>query len=303
MTATVDSLIPTYRRPAALAVTLTSLIAQTFRDFRIVISDQTEDGDPLAAWEVQAVLQVLRAHGHAIEIHKHLPRHGMAEQRQFLLDQATAPYILFLDDLILELTVVMQLITTIQEGDCGFVGSSVIGLSFIKDVRPQEQAITFWQGPVQPEVVCPGTPEWNRWRLHSAANLYHLQQRLRLTPDNQRKYRLAWVAACVLYNTAKLQAIGGYSFWPDLLVEHCGKDVLVQLCLMEQYGGCGPIPSVAYHQELPTIIGDRSINAPSLSGSNPIKIVSASESFLCRQAFRLRSSQLFVKLPSCELMP
>jgi len=38
--------------------------------------------------EVQAVLRVLRAHGHTIDIHKHLPRRGIAEQRQFLLEQA-----------------------------------------------------------------------------------------------------------------------------------------------------------------------------------------------------------------------
>jgi len=52
MTATI--LIPTYRRPVALAVTLTSLVAQTCRDFRIVISDQTEDSDPVGTGEVQA---------------------------------------------------------------------------------------------------------------------------------------------------------------------------------------------------------------------------------------------------------
>jgi len=54
-------------------------------DFRIVISDQTEDSDR-GTGEVQAVLRVLRAHGHTI--HKHLPRRGIAEQRQFLLEQA-----------------------------------------------------------------------------------------------------------------------------------------------------------------------------------------------------------------------
>jgi GT2 family glycosyltransferase len=43
MTPAVDILIPTCCRPAALAVTLISLCAQTFRDFCVVISDQTED--------------------------------------------------------------------------------------------------------------------------------------------------------------------------------------------------------------------------------------------------------------------
>jgi ADP-heptose:LPS heptosyltransferase len=42
MIATIDSLIPTCCCPATLAVTPLSLCAQTFRDFRIVISDQSE---------------------------------------------------------------------------------------------------------------------------------------------------------------------------------------------------------------------------------------------------------------------
>ena len=258
----VDILIPTYRRPAALAVTLTSLAFQTYRDFRVVISDQTEDSNPVESGEVQAVLRVLNAHGHAVEIHKHLPRRGIAEQRQFLLDQATAPYALFLDDdLILESYVVERMLTAIQEESCGFVGSGVIGLSFINDVRPHEQKIEFWDGQVQPEIVKADTPQWERWRLHNAANLYHVQQNLGLTPHQQRKYRVAWVAACAIYDTEKLRSIGGYSFWEKLPPEHCGEDVLVQLRLMELYGGCGIIPSGVYHQELPTTIVDRSVPA------------------------------------------
>lgn len=262
MTATIDILIPTCNRPAALAVTLTSLCAQTFRDFRIVISDQTEDSDPIATGEVQAVLRVLRVHGHTIDVHKHIPRRGMAEQRQFLLDQVTAPYALFIDDdLILEPTVVEQMHKAIQEEGCGFVGSAVIGLSFINNIRPQEQAIAFWEGNVEPEFVKPDTPQWERWRLHNAANLYHVQQRLGLSLDNPRKYRVAWVGACVIYDTAKLRAIAGYSFWRDLPPEHCGEDVLVQLRLMERFGGCALIPSGVYHQELPTTITERRVAA------------------------------------------
>lgn len=265
MNATIDILIPTYRRPAGLAVTLTSLVAQTCRDFRIVISDQTEDSDPVAAGEVQSVLRVLRAHGHAVEIHKHLPRRGMAEQRQFLLDRAQGEYSLFLDDdLILEPYVVERMLVAIQEEDCGFVGSAVVGLSFIDDVRPHEQKIEFWDGPVQAEVIKYDTPQWERWRLHSAANVYHVQQRLGLAPDQQRKYRVAWVGGCVMYDTTKLRELGGYLFWPELPPEHCGEDVLVQLRLMERYGGCAIIPSGVYHQELPTTIVDRSVVANSV---------------------------------------
>lgn len=149
MTASVDILIPTCARPAALAATLTSLCAQTYRDFRVVISDQTEDGDPAHTCEVRAVLRVLQEHGHAVEVHKHLPRRGMAEHRQFLLDQATAPYALFLDDdLLLEPDVVGRMGQTSQEEACGFVGSAVIGLGYLRDVRPHQQHIEFWDGPV-----------------------------------------------------------------------------------------------------------------------------------------------------------
>src|SRR5436853_405374 len=94
----VDVLIPTCQRPAALAVTLTSLIAQQRRDFRVIVSDQSEGSAAFEALEVRAALRVLQAHGHAVELHQHLPRRGLAEQRQFLLDRSRAPYVLFLDD-------------------------------------------------------------------------------------------------------------------------------------------------------------------------------------------------------------
>ncbi len=258
-----DVLIPTCDRPAALAVTLTSLAAQAVTDFRIVISDQSETFDPFTFGEVQAVLRLLHAHDHAIETHKHLPKRGMAEQRQFLLNQATAPYALFIDDdLILEPWVISQMLVALREEKCGFVGCAPIGLSFIHDIRPQEETIEFWEGPVQPEQVRPGTPAWERYRLHNAANLYHLQQRLNLHPSHSRKYHIAWVGACVLYDTAKLREIGGYNFWPSLPPSHAGEDVLAQIRLMNRYGGCGLIPSGVYHQELPTTLRDRHVDAP-----------------------------------------
>ncbi|KAM3097493.1 glycosyltransferase family 2 protein [Phormidesmis sp. 146-35] len=259
----VDVLIPTYNRPSALAVTLTSLIAQSFQNFRIVISDQTETFDAIAVGEVQSALRVLRSHQHSIATHRHLPRRGMAEQRQFLLDQVTAPYALFLDDdLILESYVIEQMLTAIQQECCGFVGSALTGLSFVDDIRPHEQAIEFWDEPVHPEALQPGMPEWERWRLHNAANLFHLQQRLNLDPKNPRKYRVAWVGGCVIYDTQKLRSVGGFNFWQDLPLNHCGEDVMAQQRVMSQYGGCGLIPSGVYHQELPTTIVDRSVNAP-----------------------------------------
>lgn len=259
----IDVLIPTCSRPTALAVTLTSLCAQTLRTFRVIISDQTEGQDMVAVGEIQAVIRVLQSHGQQVDLHKHLPRRGIAEQRHFLLAQAEAPYVLFLDDdVILEPWVLELLLQTIQTEDCGFVGNPLIGLSFIEDVRPQEQEpLEFWQGRVQSEVIQPGTPQWERWRLHNAANPYHLQQRLGLTPDQPRTYHIAWIGGCVLFDRQKLLEVGGFSFWRDLPANACGEDVLVQQRLMARYGGCGLLPSGAYHQELPTTLRDRSQDA------------------------------------------
>lgn len=259
----VDVLIPTFGRAAALAVTLTSLLGQTFGAFRVVVSDQDETANAADAREVAAIARVLQARGQPVAIRKHLPRRGMAEQRQFLLDGVRAPYALFLDDdVILEPDLLQRLVDTLVRYRCGFVGSAVIGLTYIDDVRPQDQTIEFIDGDVLPETVRPEMPQWQRHRLHSAANLYHVAQRLRLTAANQRIYRVAWVGGCVLYDTAKLRASGGFGFWQDLPAEHCGEDVLAQLAVMARFGGCGLVPSGAYHQELPTTLPCRDVDAP-----------------------------------------
>jgi hypothetical protein len=43
---------------------------------------------------------------------------------------------------------------------------------------------------------------------------------------------------------------------------HAGEDVLAQLRVMASHGGCGIMPSGAYHQELPTTVPDRRVDAP-----------------------------------------
>lgn len=258
----VDVLVPTCDRPAALAVTLTSLLAQTAEPLRIVVSDQGQTHPVDAQRETQAVVRMLRAKGHRIEIHRHLPRRGLAEQRQFLLEQALAPYVLFLDDdVVVEPDLVERLRATIVEQCCGFVGSALIGLGFVDDHRPHEQSIEFWDGPVEPETVVPDSDEWQRHRLHSAANLWHLQTQLGLDAQRQRLYRVAWVGGCVLFDAQKLREAGGFGFWPELPPEHCGEDVLVQLRVMKRFGGCAVIPSGAYHQELPTTVPRREFDA------------------------------------------
>jgi hypothetical protein len=187
----------------------------------------------------------------------------VAEHRQYLLAQCRAEHALFLDDdLLLVPWVVGQMSDALTREGCGFVGCALIGLSYLHDVRPEEQQIELWDGPVRPERVVPGSPQWKRHRLHNAANLYHVQQRLGASPDHQRKYRVAWVGGCVLYDTAALRDCGGFGFWHELPREHCGEDVLAQLRVMARYGGCGLMPSGAYHLELPTTIPDRRTDAP-----------------------------------------
>ena len=261
--AALDVLIPTFGRPAALAVTLTCLAGQSHPPMRVVVSDQSERAPVEAQGEVQAVRRLLAFRGHESEVHRHVPRRGLAENRSFLLSQVRAPRVLFLDDdLLLEPDLVGRLSSALDEERCGFVGSAVIGLSYLHDIRPHEQAIEFWAGRVVPETVLPGSPAWERYRLHNAANLHHVAQRLRIRPDHGRKYKVAWVGGCVMYETEALRAVGGFDFWPQIPPEHAGEDVLVQLRVMARFGGCGLIPSGAYHQELPTTVTDRRFDAP-----------------------------------------
>jgi hypothetical protein len=69
-----------------------------------------------------------------------------------------------------------------------------------------------------------------------------------------------------MYDRGKLCAVGGFGFWRQLPVEHCGEDVLAQQRVMARYGGCGLLPSGIYHQELPTTLKDRRVNAPKVLG-------------------------------------
>lgn len=255
----VDVLIPTCDRPAALAVTMASLVGQDFPGFRVTVSDQTREHDVADSGEVVAVARVLRALGRPTNIVKHLPRRGMAEHRDFLLSLAKSPYALFLDDdLVLEPDVLRRMLGTILHEGCGFVGCAPIGLSYAGDIRPAEERLDLWDGPVRPEAVRPGTPEWERHTLHNAANVLHVQRRLGLAAERSRTYRIAWVGGCVLYDVRKLRGCGGFGFWRELPNEGvAGEDVVAQLRVMERFGGCGILPSGVYHQELPTTVHDR----------------------------------------------
>ncbi|WP_309109064.1 glycosyltransferase family A protein [Arthrobacter sp.] len=258
-----DVLVPTCNRPAELAVTLAGLAGQADPPFRVVVSDQSSVepgwGHPAAA----AMVRLLEAQGRPTSLVRHLPRLGLAEHRQFLLEQSTAKKVLFLDDDVwLEPDALERMSDALDRLECGFVGMAPQGLSFLDDKRP-EQMVSFaaWDGPVTPEKIRPDAPGFERWPLHSAANLSHLSAQLGLQPGQWVPYRVAWVGGCTMYLRDVLNEAGGFSFWRQLPREHCGEDVLAQWQVMETYGGAGILPSGAVHLESPTTVGDRSVEA------------------------------------------
>jgi len=257
---TVDVLVPTFGRPTALAVALAGIAAQSYPDLRIVVSSQDQED---FGREARAVVGVMRAEGRIVELVHHVPRRGLAEHRESLLERAVAPYALFLDDdVLLEPDVVARLVAAIERERCGFVGAALLGWSFVDDVRPAEESIELWDGPVVPERIEPGSPAWERHRLHNAANLLHVARRLAIPRWPPRLYKVAWVGGCVLYDAEALRSAGGFGFWRELPESHAGEDVLAQLRVMARAGGAGLIPSGAWHLELPTTVRDRSVNAP-----------------------------------------
>lgn len=258
-----DVLVPTCNRPAELAVTLAGLAGQADPPFRVIVSDQSsfEPG-----WEqpaASAMVRLLEAQGRPTSLVRHLPRLGLAEHRQYLLEQSTAEKVLFLDDDVwLEPGALERMSDALDRLECGFVGMAPQGLSFLDDKRPEQTAsFSAWDGPVTPEKIRPDAPGFERWPLHSAANLSHLSAQLGLQPGQWVPYRVAWVGGCTMYRRDALNEAGGFSFWRQLPREHCGEDVLAQWQVMETHGGAGILPSGAVHLESPTTVGDRRVEA------------------------------------------
>ncbi|MEO5314566.1 glycosyltransferase family A protein [Pseudarthrobacter sp. CC12] len=261
--AAVDVLVPTCNRPAELAVTLAGLAGQEDPAFAVVVSDQSA-GQP--AWEhpaAAAMVRVLEAQGRPVTLLRHLPRRGLAEHRQYLLEQSTAGQCLFLDDDVwLEPGALDVLSRALEELGCGFVGMAPQGLSFLADRRPDQTApFEAWDGPVTPERIRPEGPGFDRWPLHNAANLSHLGADLSLEPGEWVPYHVAWLGGCVLYRRQLLVDAGGFRFWSSLPAGHAGEDVVAQWQVMERYGGAGILPSGAVHLESPTTVTDRRVEA------------------------------------------
>lgn len=261
----VDVLIPSFGRPAELAVTLSGLAAQEGVPFRVIVSDQTEgEAASFVQPAVRAMLRVLEAQGHPVRLERHLPRRGLAEHRNYLLGLATAPFVLFLDnDVWLEPGSLDRMSRALRAAGCGFVGSAVQGLSYLGDRRPHERTeLRLWpDNEVLPERIRRGTEGFARWPLHNAANLAHAAVELAIPPGEWRLYRVAWVGGCVLFDRDALVECGGFDFWDRLPPGHAGEDVAAQWRVMERYGGAGIIPSGAVHLEAPTTVTDRDTDA------------------------------------------
>jgi GT2 family glycosyltransferase len=247
----IDILIPTRNRLQSLIMALAGVAEQDVTDVHVVVSDQ---GDERACESgvVKAVVRMIEARGGEVEWHEREAR-GIAEQRDFLLGRAGADALLYLDDdVLMEPWVAGRMLETLREERCGFVGAFPAGLSWDRDVRPSQERIEYWDGPVRPEVVEPGTDRWELWQLHRAANLHHVERRL--APGEHRLYKVTWCAACVLYDRGKLLDVGGFYFWPRLPRYHSGEEVLVQNLLLRRWGGCCIIPSGTYFSELPSTV-------------------------------------------------
>lgn len=258
-----DVLIPTTERGAELAVTLAGLAAQDGPEFDVVISDQSETEPSWSHPVAEAMLRVLDAQGRASRLLRNLPRRGLAEQRRFLFDQSTAPYVLFLDDDVwLEPGSLERAYAAIRDLRCGFVGFAPQGLSFLDDDRPQER-VSFepWPDGVTPERVRHGSESHRRWPLHNAANLAHLAAEWSLPEGTWLAYRIAWVGGCVLYDRQALRECGGFDFWDRLPDVHSGEDVAAQWRVMERFGGAGLLPSGAVHLEAATTVPVRDVDA------------------------------------------
>lgn len=248
----VDVLIPTINRPHALIICLTAVAQQSLRRLNIIVAEQST-ASIAELPEVLALQRIICSRGGSWRWFKREQKHGIAEQRNFLLGKARSRAVLFLDDdVFMETNVVRRLERTLFHHGCGFVGAFPAGLSFAADVRPQQQHVEFWNGKVRPEAVEVGSAEWERAQLHRAANIWHLERRLK--PEKPIAYKVAWSACCTLYDRHKLEEVGGFSFWHRLPRFHSGEDVLVQNLLMRRWGGCALLPSGTFHIELPSTV-------------------------------------------------
>ena len=243
LTPEVDVLVPGAWSSDGLAATLASLASQRYPAFSIVAA---RPPTAAAVTPIADICAILEVRGHAVRM-TDLPA-GLTPsgRRQALLDAATAPYVLVVeDDIFLEPDLLGRMVAAIRTTRCGLVGSAPVDLRFRAEHRPSEQAIEFWDGPVRPEEIGVGSRAWARRRVHRGANLEHLRERLPRTRD--RLYRIADIRGCVLYDRNALRAAGGFV----AVGRHRDQvplsvEASAQLRVIARDGGAGLFPSGTY---------------------------------------------------------
>ena len=239
----VDVIVPGAWSSDGLATALASLASQRYPAFRVAAARPPNDD---GGSSVRGIAAVLEARGHAVTLHDLSTGPTAGHRRQALLELATAPYVLLVDDgIYLEPDLLGRLVAAIRSTRCGVIGSAVVDLRYRHEHHPEEQAIEFWDGPVRAEDVQPGTRAWSRRHLHRGANLEHLRERLPRTRD--RLYRIADIQGCVLYDRAELVAIGGFSGPGEReQARPLSLEAAAQLRVLGRSGGAGLFPSGAY---------------------------------------------------------
>lgn len=135
--------------------------------------------------------------------------------------------------------------------ECGFVGTFPAWLSYWDEIRPHPHIVEFWEGPVRPEEVNPGSRNGSvgsctgRPICIMSASVF--------LPENLAATKSPG-APRALYDRGKLLEVGGFSFWPRLPRYHSGEEELVQNLLMRCWGGCGIVPSGMYYSEMPSTV-------------------------------------------------
>ena len=111
--------IPTYNKPAELNRLLKSIECQTFRDFEIIISDDSDSSEP--AKEIIAQFPTL-----PIRYFFHKPAYEPAQNWNFLLDQAKGEYIKIIhdDDWLLSADALQMFVDRIEMTGGDFVWSN-----------------------------------------------------------------------------------------------------------------------------------------------------------------------------------
>ena len=148
-------LLPTCDRLHSLIFTLSGLAGQTLSRFHLIVADQGRKPAGKIPWS--GAPRILRpgerlSSGNAGDRSTASPSSG-----DFLLTATSADMVLFLDDdVFMEPWVLERLVDTLMQRTVRFCRRLSLGAVLSHDVRPEQQHIEYWEGPVRPEAIGPG---------------------------------------------------------------------------------------------------------------------------------------------------